>query len=362
MIFWTPMRPWALLALLVATPARAATPVRIILPEAGNLQHMAFWVARGAGLFEREGLDVTLAIPSSPGGVYQLVLADDAQAAVLPPPVYLDLIAQHAPIQLVANLLRNEPANLAVRRSVLEARKISPSAPLAERLRGLRGVKIGVAPGPVGRLRTLLAGVDGIEIVGVPGREQNAAFGDGRVDALFAHTPYLERALVEQDAVLLVNASSGEVPQLASRQVHALCVRNEWAAQHGSEVAALVRALAAAEQMIHHDRSGTVEALARAVPGRSRAMIERIVDIYQPAIPETPAVSVDGIRSALALFPSSRPAPDLSGVDFAKYIAHGFGERAWKLPIIASAAILLGIAAFWSVRIRRGSRPREVAR
>jgi ABC-type nitrate/sulfonate/bicarbonate transport system substrate-binding protein len=356
------MRACALLALLVAAPAHAGTPVRIILPETGNLQHMAFWVARGAGLFEREGLDVTLAIPSSPGGVYQLVLADDAQAAVLPPPVYLDLIAQHAPIQLVANLLRNEPANLAVRRSVLESRKISPQTPLAERLRGLRGVKIGVAPGPVGRLRTLLAGVDGIEIAGVPGPEQNAAFADGRVDALFAHTPYLERALIEQDAVLLVNTSSGEVPQLASRQIHALCVRTEWAKTHASEVAALVRALTAAEQMIHHDRSGTVDALVRAVPGRSRALIERIVDIYEPAIPQTPTVSVDGIRGALALFPSSRTAPDLSGVDLANYVANGFGERAWKLPILASAAILLMIAVVWSVRIRRGSRPREAAR
>ena len=338
------------------------SPVRIILPETGNLQHLAFWVARGAGLFEREGLDVTLAVPSSPGGVYALVLRDDAQAAVLPAPVYIDLIAQRAPIRLVANLLANEPANLVVRRSVVESRKISPQAPLGERLRALGGVKIGVAPGPVGRLRTLLAGVEGVEIVGVAGPEQNQAFADGRVDALFAHTPYLERALLEQDGVLLVNTSAGEVRELASRQIHALCVRNPWAAQHGSEVAALVRALAAAEEMIHRDRKATVDALVRALPDRPRPLLERIADIYAPAVPATPAVTTNGIRSALALFPSSRTPPDLSGVDLANYVAHGIGKPAWKLPMVASAAILLAIAAFWSVRIRRGSRPREVKR
>jgi ABC-type nitrate/sulfonate/bicarbonate transport system substrate-binding protein len=336
--------------------------VRVILPDPANLQHMAFWVARGAGLFAREGVDVTLAIPSSPGGVYQMVLRDDAEAAVLPPPVYLDLISQHAPIRLVANLLRNEPANLVVRRSAVN---VPPDAPLGERLRALRGVKIGVAPGPVGRLRALFASEglvadDVAQLVSLGGPEQNDAFAKGRVDALFAHTPYLEKALVEQDAVLWVHTSAGVPAQLASRQIHALCVRNPWAESHPSEVVALVRALAAAEQLIHRDQRASVEAILHEFPNRDRASVERIVAIYEPAIPTTPEVSIDGIRGALALFPSSRPPPDLSGIDLKVYVENPAPHR-WRIPKLVAMAILAILVGILSVRIRRGSRPRKAA-
>jgi len=337
--------------------------VRVILPDPANLQHMAFWVARGAGLFAREGLDVTLAIPSSPGGVNQLVLREDAQAAVLPPPVYLDLISQHAPIRLVANLLRNEPANLVVRKTAVN---VAADAPLGERLRALRGMKIGIAPGPVGRLRTLFASEglvadDVAQLVSLPGPDQNDAFAKGRVDALFAHTPYLEKALVEQDAILLVHTSGGVPAQLASRQIHTLCVRNAWADAHPHEVAALVRAVASAEELIHRDQPAAVEAILHEFPTRDRRLVERIVAIYEPAIPTTPVVSIEGIRGALALFPSSRTPPDLSSIDLKVYIANP-APRRWKVPTLIAASILAILVGILSVRVRRGSRPRKTVR
>jgi ABC-type nitrate/sulfonate/bicarbonate transport system substrate-binding protein len=353
------VRCFGLLVLVLALPARASTPMRVILPESGNLQHMAFWVARGAGLFEREGLDVTLSIPSSPGGVYQLVLRDDAQAAVLPPPVYIDLIAQRAPIRLVANLLSNDPANLVIRRSALTT---SPQAPISERLRGLRGLRIGVAPGPVGRLRALFASQgliadDVAQLVSLGGPVQNEAFVQNKVDALFAHTPYLEKALLEQDGVLLVNLSSGEVPALASRQIHALCVRTEWAQSHQREVSALVRALTAAAQLIHRNQPAAVAAILREMPERKRPMVERIVALYEPAIPTTPQVSAQGIRGALALFPSSRTAPDLAGIDLDAYIDNRFVHRNGRLPWIVGASTFALFAGLISVRRWRRSRP-----
>jgi NitT/TauT family transport system substrate-binding protein len=304
----------AVVLLVLATPARAAVPVRVILPDPDNLQLMAFWVARGAGLFEREGLAVTLSVPPSPGGVLQRFLQGDAPAAVLPAPAYLDLIAQRAPIRLVANLLRHEPANLVVRSSALGARGISLARPLAERLRALRGLKVGVAPGPVGRLRALFASAglvadEVVQIVGVAGPEQNDALASGRVDALFAHTPYLEEALARGDGALVVHASAGDIPALSFRQIHALAVDRAWADRHDREVGALVRSLAAAELLVHRDQAAAVDAVLRALPAKKRDRVERIVALYQPAVPDRPSVTAEGIRSALALFPTSRPAP-----------------------------------------------------
>ena len=159
------------------------------------------------------------------------------------------MISERCPWVLVANLLENDAINLVVRRTVAEERQLSKDLPLKERLKKLAGIRVGVAPNPPARLRALFAaeGLDAdrdVEMVILRGREQNEAFADGRVDALYAHTPYLEKALVDQDAVMIVNQSAGEAPQLAVRQIHALLVSRRMANAERETVVALTRAIA----------------------------------------------------------------------------------------------------------------------
>jgi ABC-type nitrate/sulfonate/bicarbonate transport system substrate-binding protein len=180
----------------------------------------------------------------------------------------------------------------------------------------LKGLKIGVAPGPRSRLKALFASVglkveDFVEPVILTGQEQNGAFAERRVDVLYAHTPYLERALVEQDAMMLVNQSAGEVPQLAFRQIHALCVKNAFATQNSDLVRRMIRAIARAEKLIRSDREATVRAVLKVQPQMDEKLLHKIVDIYQPAIPSTPVVSTDGLRTALLLYPAGKVPPTL---------------------------------------------------
>ena len=106
---------------------------------------------------------------------------------------------------------------------------------MSERLRGISGLRVGVALGPPTRLRVLFdsVGLDAdsdIEMVIIPGADQNQAYEDGLVDALYAHTPYLEHAMVRQGAVILVNQSAGEVPELGGeRQSHSLVTTRAYA-------------------------------------------------------------------------------------------------------------------------------------
>jgi ABC-type nitrate/sulfonate/bicarbonate transport system substrate-binding protein len=309
-----------------------AVHVQVIVPEPHNLQDLAFWVALGAGHFSAEQLDVELAVPETPGEVRKLLARSDAQAAVLPPPIYLELIADRAPWRLVANLMRNDGINLILRRSVAEERRLSPSLPLAERLRGLKGLKLGVAPGPRSRLAALFAAAglkveEIVEPVILTGHEQNGAFVERRVDALFAHTPYLERALVQDNAVMLVNQSAGEVPRLAARQIHALCVNAELAARQPGIVRKLVRAIARAERLIRDDEEATVRAVRKAQPDVDEKLLRRIVGIYRPAIPAAPEVSVAGLRGALELFPAGKVPPTLPD-DLDRYLLPSFAAEA----------------------------------
>jgi ABC-type nitrate/sulfonate/bicarbonate transport system substrate-binding protein len=299
---------------------------------------MSFWIALGADFFKDEGLDVQVIVPPNPMRTGQFLLQARADVAVLPPPMYLPLIGEEAPILVFANLLENDQINLIVRKEVVAERGLSTTAPLVERLQGIRGLTVGVAPGPPTRLRVLFAsvGLDAdrdIEMVIVHGPEQNQAFEDGLVDALYAHTAYLEWAIVQQGAVVLVNQSAGEVPELAGRQSHSLVTIRTFAGAQREVLVAMARAVHRAQQLIHTDQQAAIRALLQSgVPGLDREQVETIVGIYAPAIPATPDVSVDGVIRVHALYPAHQTPPDLSGIDLSKYVALDIAQEATGEP------------------------------
>lgn len=353
-----------------ARPARAAATVRVLVSDRENLQYMAFWVAKGAGYFAEEGVDLDLTFPPAPQQAKAMMHDHAADVAVLSPPTYLELIAEGAPVALVCNLLKNDPIDLVVRKSVLAERGLDPKMPLEARLRGLKGLRIGVAPHPPSRLRALLAiaGMDAdkdVEMVILHGKEQIEAFRTKKVDALYTHTPFLERALVDEDVALLVNQSAGEAPSLANRQIHALLATRSYIDGRPDVLDAMARAIARAEKLLRADHAAAAAALAKEFPARDRRHVDRIVEVYAPAIPETPEVSVDGLAPAVALFPEGRKPPDLSKLDLAAHVAPQFAARAAappapaaKLPrwlsIALAGIVALGVSAFlWGRRKRR---------
>jgi hypothetical protein len=90
----------------------------------------------------------------------------------------------------------------------------------------------------------------------------------------------------------------------------------------------MVRAIARAQQLIHRDQKGTTAALLREFPEMDRRHVETIVAIYEPAIPRTPRVTAEGFKPALDLFPATRKAPNLSGIDLQDFVAAEFATAA----------------------------------
>lgn len=306
------------------------TVVRIGVPRADNLQWMSFWVASGAGFFADEGIDVQLVVGQAPNALAR----GAADVAVLPRPAFLMQVGRRQPFVAFANLLANDPISLVLPRRVAEARGVSAEASLSDRLEAMRGLRVGVAPGPVTRLRYLLEseGLDAdahFDVVVVPGEEQNAALEEGRVDALYAHTPFLERALTEQDAFIVVNQSVGEVAGLADRQIHMLVTTRAYADGNADLLVAMARAVYRAQRLIHADRAAAADAIRRSdVELQAPDALDLVIELYEPAIPRTPEVSVGGVLRELELFPDHRELPDLSGVDMGAHVDNRFARRA----------------------------------
>jgi NitT/TauT family transport system substrate-binding protein len=343
----------ATLAVAVTAPAAGRTEVKVLVPEAGNLQLLAFYVAVGAGYFGSRGLDVVPVSPSFPALAQGAFTNGEAPAALLPAPVYERLIEERFPLVLVANLLANDPIDLVVARPVAEARGLTRPLSLRERLRAMQGLRIGVGPHPRPRLVALFASqgleVDAIaKVVVVPGKEQDEALRAGEVDALYTHTPFLENALVDQGAVVVVDQSGGEVRELTQRQIHVLAVTRALGESKPEVVRALVAAIAQGEALVHANAAAATDAVLRALPSRDRAHVERLVSLYAPAVPPTPRVVASAIRKELAFYPDGAAAPDLGRVDLDRFVlsrpqrarSTGFMRRAF-LATLALGILLL---------------------
>jgi NitT/TauT family transport system substrate-binding protein len=314
----------------------AGKPVVIEVPSKSNLQFFTLWVALGSGFFQEEGLEPRLIVDDVPRNAGQYLLDGKADVALLQPPMFLGRIAEERPILLFASLLANEPINLVVRKEIADARKIPLRGLLRERLQALKGLRIGVAGEPPPRLRTLFksVGMDAdrdIRIVIVDGPGQVQALADKKVDGLFAHTPYLETALVNYQAVLVAATSGGEVPLLTDGQIHTLATTRENASKRPEMIAAVTRAIYRAQKRIHSDPKATVDAIvASGASTGNRSLVEAIASIYSPAVPQTPKISLMGIERDVTLYPAHPVAPDFSRVRVEDYIAPQFAEDALK--------------------------------
>ncbi|WP_196895862.1 ABC transporter substrate-binding protein [Aureivirga marina] len=304
--------------------------VRLFIPnpEKDNLQLLNFWIAQGAGFFEEENLEleITTGSPKNPQAM------NGSDILIQTTPHFLASVAKNESIVGFAKLFQNDAANIILKNSIATERNLSLEMPLKDRLLGLEGLKIGVAKGPDPRLELLFSsqGLDLNSIatkVIVEGHDQNDAFENGEIDAIFVHTPYLENAIINQNAILLVDISGGEVPALANMNLHILAATNVFSEENPEILKAFSQAICSAQTLIHSDRNGTIQALKDSeFSAFNENTIHTILDIYEEAIPSNPSLFLDWERE-LNLFPTGPNLPEITVGDLISHSNNSFTEE-----------------------------------
>ncbi len=359
---------FAVASATLARPSAAAHAVGVIVPDGHNLQFLAHWLALGTGAYAQRGVTPEAVVAPHPRLAVERFTNHAAPFAILPAPLYLAAASENLPMRVIANLLAHDPINLVVS-AALAAELPPPTAPLHERMAALSGKKVGVAPGPVLRLRALLEAVgladDHLEVVELPGPKQNRAFESGHVDALYAHTPFLERALVGQGAALYVNQSAGEVPALGGLLIHALVATPTMLDEQPEVVQALVDALVTTARAAR--AASTFGAAAAALhamfPERPLAELETIARLYAPALPESLRPTADAAMRTRPLYPNLQR--DLLTMDHLHAVVDDrFVLEAERPPVHdpsrlaypAAAMVAAGAAGWLLARPRRRTR------
>jgi ABC-type nitrate/sulfonate/bicarbonate transport system substrate-binding protein len=316
------------------TPAPEATPVpsaapepllTIALPSVG-IQAMALTTAVEGGFFDKRGANVTLMPMGDATEIMMAIRQGRVDIAVVP----LLLVAQSldSPRPLVAiGAVAGSLLNVVVAGGIAQDLGLTIDSPLQDRLSGLEGLRIGHPPGPLG-VKTAQAVVEAagfdpgqdVELISVPGEDQVAALAAGDIDALVAHHPHLEEAIVDEGAMLLLHLTGGEVPSAGAFPLLVLAVPTG-GAKDEEALTSVLAALAEAQQAIHDDPTIAMLALESAFPDLSGPLLEQGLNIYLASVPTTPVITPEGYDTALRAF-------GVGAVPFDQVVDNSFAEAA----------------------------------
>lgn len=260
-------------AIQVAAPlafAQARRQVKVT-QAITSLAFIQSYVAAANGYFQKEGLEVEVVNTGGGGPDVQLVLGGRAEFTVNDGAQVLPAIQQGQKLICVQALLNRSIVNVTMGKPVAERLGITQATPMAEKLRKLKGLKIGVTrPGALtwqlARYNLFSAGLNpdnDAEIIGIGDAPSlAAALRRGNIDAIYISVPIGETLVSQGVAVTLIDNSRGEDAALSSFLMEGLWTTPEFARNNKEVVQKTVRAYRAASRFVIE---APVEEVARVV-------------------------------------------------------------------------------------------------
>ena len=213
--------------ILAAAPlVRGQTLKPIKVTQAvSSLAYIQSFVAQQNGYFKAEGLDAEVITTGGGGPDVQIVLAGKAEFTVNDGAQVLPAVQQGQKLTCVLALLNRSIVNVTMRKQTADRLGITAATPIAEKIRKLKGLKVGVTrPGALtwqmARYNFFSAGMDpekDAEITGMGDAPSlAAALRQGNLDAIYISVPIGETLVSQGAAITLIDNSRGEDPSLPS--------------------------------------------------------------------------------------------------------------------------------------------------
>ena len=272
MLFWSQRVALALaviaMALLPVT-GKADEPIDVIIAlPAPTLTFAAPFLAEDAGFYKKEGLNVSHRMLVGVAAV-NAVISGSADFTDSTGPVFLRAAAQGQRLLAIANLVDRPLVEMVLRKDVYEALKINDGMSLAERARLLKGRTIAIQG--VGsiihaweRLVAVRGGLDPETDVQIAPMDPPAMLGalqTKAVDGFATSLPFTTEAVVNGAADMFASAAQGIAPDLIPFPYGLIMTKPETCQTNREKCVRVVRALAAADRMIHDEPDKALQIL-----------------------------------------------------------------------------------------------------
>jgi len=324
--FWT---AWAGTA-----AAQAPVKVRLTMPVTA-LSMTPVYVAQARGYFAEEGLDVAVTVTGGSGPDIKALIAGEVDFTFTPGDNVFLAFQEGKRLVMVMSGLNRLFINWAMHKDVARERGITGTTPLAEKLKALKGLTVGVTtPGALtAHLAAFVIRKAGyvpqqdVKILAIgSGPTWIAALENRKVDVALTATPTPETAIQRGFAVMFIDNARGEDPSFSEFLMASLITRPEVIEKNPDLVRRMVRALVRANQWTRSAGADEVAAVLRPTFAQT-----------DPAIHLTgvkavlPAISADG-RTTERSFQVTQDVLEQAGllkrrVGFAEVVTNDFVPR-----------------------------------
>jgi len=251
-----------LLAGMAATPATAEDKhdVTFAMPSVGML-YLPVYAADVMGYFDENGIEADLQVFKAGGGAaLASVISGDTHVYPGTPAAAMRAVQQGTDVKIFTALMTQYASNVVMQGDIAKERGLSESSSVEDRLKALKGLRIGVTGAGSGTHQLALYMLEqggynpetDATVVFVGGsRDLLAAFELGRIDAFILSNPTSDTAIAKHDAFLLFDMADGHIPDLDGYLYITLNARESWLEEDPERSAGLVKAIHAATQAMH---------------------------------------------------------------------------------------------------------------
>ena len=235
-------------------PAQAQAPkrkVKLTMPVVA-LTMSPVYLAQGRGYFAAEGLDVEVTSTGGGGPDIRALIAGDADFTFTTGDQVIVAYQEGKPLVMVMSGLNRVFINWAIHREAAKTKGITENSPLAEKLKALKGLTVGVT-NPAALTAHLAAFVirkagyvpqEDVKIIPVgAGPTWLAALENRKVDLALTAPPVPETAIQRGYAMMFIDNAKGEDPSISEFLMENLVARPETLKKDPDLVRRMVRAL-----------------------------------------------------------------------------------------------------------------------
>jgi len=284
--------------------AQAPRKVKMTIPVVAHSMTPVY-IAQSKGFFADEKLDLDITSTGGGGPDIRALIAGDVDFSFTTGDNVILAHQEGKKLLMVMGALHRVFINWAMHKEAAKAKGISESMPLAEKIKALKGLTVGVTnPGALtAHLAAFVIRKAGyqpqqdVKIIPIgAGPTWLAALENRKVDAALTAPPVPETAISRGFAIMLINNAKGEDPSIPEFLMENLIVRPETAAKEGELVRRMVRALTRANQWA------------------LKSTPEQVADALKPALGKTPPDLL--LAGAAAVMPALSPDGRISERSF----------------------------------------------
>ena len=298
---------WLFFVSLLSIPnlSWSAQPTVRMAQPATALAYLPVYAARANGYFSDEGVALELILVQG-GADLAALIGGSVDFDATNTGGLLRVFSGGTELWGVHNILGKCIIDLVIRKDAAKRLGITPTMPVQERLKRIKGTVIGTTG--IATLTYQIAYFLAKEVGLEPGKDVTLlSVGDGdsvltalkagHIDIMSYGPPFSQMAIKDGDAISLVANTEGEYPKLKNFQQNLLLVRPEYAKKNPDTVRRVVRALVRASRWVtENDSKEVTKAVAKFFKTSSSALLLNAVEAIKPAVIPDGRLTLDGLK------------------------------------------------------------------